>query len=185
MPMLVSIYVNSGNCSHYLWGMRSERGLLGIMYLCAEKSFVFGIEAVFLHRLVIEVSVDKPVKYCSIGQKRASKKSGELGKVALPIFLSLNSLFAFSTSLFFSPTFCWLNPHRGNRMFPKTTLSVCEDFHAHLNGKPLIKCRYQFCLSQRYILSQKNGRARGQFIFSDKITKDRLMQREQRKIFRK
>ena len=81
--------------------MRSERGLLGIMYLCAEKSFVFGIEAVFLHRLVIEVSVDKPVKYCSIGQKRASRKSGGLGKVALPIFLSLNSLFAFSTSLFF------------------------------------------------------------------------------------
>lgn len=124
------------------------------MYLCVEKSFVLGIEAVFLHRLVIEVSVDKPVKYCSIGQKRASKKSGGLGKVALPIFLSLNSLFAFSTSLN-------LNPHWGNRMFPKTTLSVCEDFHAHFNGKPLIKCRYQFCLSQLYILGQKNGPCKG------------------------
>ena len=75
-------------------------------YVCTAKSFVFGIEAVFLHRLVTEVSVDKPVKYCSIGQNRASKKKVGLGKVALLIFLSLNSLFAFSTSLFFSPTFC-------------------------------------------------------------------------------
>ena len=82
-------------------------------YLCAEKSFVFGIEAVFLHRLVIEVSVDKPVEYCSIGQKRASKKSGGLGKVALPIFLSLNSLFAFSTSLFFFTHFLLTEPSLG------------------------------------------------------------------------
>lgn len=55
--------------------VRNEiRAWFATNYVCAEKSFVFGIEAVFLHRLVIEVSVDKPVKYCSKGQNRVSKK---------------------------------------------------------------------------------------------------------------